>query len=52
MSSYKLSYFNLTALGEPIRMLFNYGEINFEDNRFERDDWPNIKPSMFIFFSF
>lgn len=42
--SYKLTYFNLTALGEPIRMLFNYGGIAFEDDRFEQEQWPEIKP--------
>lgn len=42
---YKLTYFNVTALGEPIRMLFNYGGIAFEDDRFEIEQWPEIKPS-------
>lgn len=43
--SYKLLYFNFTGRGEPLRLLLAYGGIPFEDNRFEWDDWPKIKPS-------
>jgi len=46
MSSYKLTYFNVTALAEPIRFLLSYLNIDFEDYRFERDQWPAIKPTM------
>lgn len=42
---YKLTYFNLTGLGEPIRYLLSYGNLQFEDNRIEFADWPKIKPS-------
>jgi len=45
MSSYKLTYFNFTGLAEPIRFLLSYLNIDFEDNRFEREQWPSIKPS-------
>jgi len=45
MPSYKLSYFNITALGEPIRFLLNYGGVDFVDNRFESEEWPKIKPT-------
>ncbi|CAG9865474.1 unnamed protein product [Phyllotreta striolata] len=45
--SYKLTYFNLTALGEPIRLILHYGKINFEDNRIEYgDDWPTVKQTL------
>ncbi|VVC36045.1 Thioredoxin-like fold,Glutathione S-transferase, N-terminal,Glutathione S-transferase, C-terminal- [Cinara cedri] len=44
--SYKLTYFDVTALAEPIRFLLSYLEIDFEDNRFQREQWPSIKPTM------
>jgi hypothetical protein len=43
---YKLTYFSVTALGEPIRWLLSYGGVEFEDFRFESEQWPQIKPSM------
>ncbi|KAL6268618.1 hypothetical protein P5V15_001750 [Pogonomyrmex californicus] len=46
MPSYKLIYFPVTALAEPIRFLFSYANIDFVDERFDRDDWPKIKPTM------
>lgn len=48
MSSVKLTYFQLKALGEPIRWLLKYGNIDFEDQRIEFADWPNIKPNIFF----
>ncbi|XP_031842255.2 glutathione S-transferase-like [Nomia melanderi] len=44
MPTYKLSYFPVSALGESIRWLLAYGGIEFEDIRFNVDDWPSIKP--------
>lgn len=43
--TFKLRYFNLKALGEPIRMLFAYGNVDYEDIRVESSDWPSLKPS-------
>ncbi|XP_023313068.1 glutathione S-transferase-like isoform X1 [Anoplophora glabripennis] len=43
--AYKLTYFDFTALGEPIRFLLSYGGIEFEDNRIQRANWPALKPS-------
>lgn len=43
--TYKLTYFNIQLLGEPIRMLLSYGGLNFEDVRIEQEDWPALKPS-------
>lgn len=48
MPSYKLTYFPVKALAEPIRFLLSYAGIDFEDDRFNRDDWPKIKPGMCI----
>nr|ACP27598.1 glutathione S-transferase [Chironomus tentans] len=46
MPVYKLHYFNITALGEPIRFLFHYGGIEFEDIRYNSEDWPAVKNNM------
>lgn len=46
MPQYKLTYFPVKALGEPIRFLFSYGGVEFEDFRFDREDWPKLKPDM------
>ncbi|OAD57199.1 Glutathione S-transferase [Eufriesea mexicana] len=45
MPSYKLTYFPVKGLGEPIRFLFSYAGIPFEDDRFTTEDWPKIKPT-------
>ncbi|XP_066998890.1 glutathione S-transferase [Anabrus simplex] len=42
---YKLTYFNAKALAEPIRFLFAYGGLEFEDVRISTKDWPNHKSS-------
>ncbi|KAK2712883.1 hypothetical protein QYM36_011548 [Artemia franciscana] len=42
--TYKLTYFNLRAKGEPIRLILAYGNIQYEDNRIEFSDWPALKP--------
>ena len=39
MPSYKLHYFNVTGIGEPIRFLLSYVNANFEDRRIEIEDW-------------
>lgn len=46
MPSYKVIYFNVKALAEPMRMILSYGKIDFEDERIERENWPALKPSM------
>jgi glutathione S-transferase len=43
MAKYKLTYFNLKALGEPIRFLLHYGKIEYEEVRIEIEDWPKHK---------
>lgn len=47
MSQYKIIYFNVKALAEPMRFLLSYGNINFEDVRVEKEDWPALKPSKY-----
>ncbi|XP_011698169.1 PREDICTED: glutathione S-transferase-like [Wasmannia auropunctata] len=46
MPSYKLTYFHLTALAEPIRLVFNYAGIEFVDERIDKNDWPKLKQTM------
>ena len=44
--TYKLYYFPNRALAEPIRLLFAYKGIQYEDIRIEWDDnWPKISSS-------
>lgn len=47
--THKLTYFNFKGLAEPIRFLLNYGGIEFEDVRIDRENWPQIKESVFLF---
>ncbi|XP_034250056.1 glutathione S-transferase-like [Thrips palmi] len=43
---YKLHYFNVTALGEPVRYLLAYGKADWEDIRYEAEDWEKVKAKM------
>jgi len=43
--TYKLTYFNVKGLGEPIRFLLSYGGVEFEDHRIDKEEWPQLKPS-------
>lgn len=43
--TFKLRYFNIKGLAEPIRFVLAYAGQEYEDIRVSHDDWPNIKPS-------
>ena len=43
MPNYKVIYFNVKALAEPLRFLLSYGNIDFEDIRVSREEWPTLK---------
>ncbi|XP_034241044.1 glutathione S-transferase-like [Thrips palmi] len=44
--SYRLHYFALAGLGEPVRYLLHYGRIPFEDVRIDAKQWPEHKKKM------
>ncbi|KAK3930082.1 Glutathione S-transferase [Frankliniella fusca] len=43
---YKLHYFDVTALGEPIRFLLAYGNLDWEDIRYDDAKWAEAKNKM------
>jgi len=43
MAEYTLKYFNVKGLSEPIRFIFAYADIPFNDVRIEKKDWLRIK---------
>ena len=45
MTNYKLTYFNFRGRGEIIRLVFTAAGVAYEDNRIERERWPELKPS-------
>lgn len=49
MPEYKIQYFNVKALAEPLRFLLSYKNIPFEDVRIQKEDWPAIKNCKFKF---
>jgi glutathione S-transferase len=44
MSTYKLHYFNIRGRAEFVRLIFAAAGQQYEDIRFESDQWPLIKP--------
>jgi len=43
MPQYKLHYFNLRGRAELARLVLHQAGVEFEDYRFERADWPQLK---------
>nr|QJE50396.1 glutathione S-transferase sigma [Diaphanosoma celebensis]QST14966.1 GSTsigma1g protein [Diaphanosoma celebensis] len=46
MPEYKLVYFNARGWAELARLVMHYAGVEFEDFRFERDEWPQYKEKM------
>jgi len=42
---YKLTYFNSRGLAEPIRWILAMAGVQYEDNRIEKEQWPELKPT-------
>ncbi|KAK5971310.1 Glutathione S-transferase protein [Trichostrongylus colubriformis] len=42
--TYTLHYFDVRGRGEPIRLIFVYHGIEYEDHRIQLDEWPAQKP--------
>jgi prostaglandin-H2 D-isomerase / glutathione transferase len=49
MAPTKLSYFNITGLGEPIRYLLSYGGVEFEDDRHTHESFAPLKDRKLFF---
>lgn len=47
--SYKLTYFDINARGEPARLIFTAAGVKFTDNRVKFEDWPALKQSKLPF---
>jgi len=43
MTTYKLTYFDLRGAAEPIRLLFAYAGVSYEDIHIESKKWPELK---------
>lgn len=43
---YKLRYFDIRGRGEPLRIIFHYAGVEFEDERIQFPDFPSIKPTL------
>lgn len=47
-STFKLYYFNIQALAEPIRYIFAYGGQKYEDVRVTKEEWGKFKSSEYL----
>ena len=53
MPSYKVTYFNIQGLAEPIRFILSHAGVEFEDVRIDKEkDWPQLKPSEYLITSY
>ncbi|CAL8146161.1 unnamed protein product [Orchesella dallaii] len=43
LDNYKLTYFDLRGIAEPIRLIFRYTNVPFEDHRVTPETWKDVK---------
>ncbi len=43
MDIYKLTYFNLRGVAEPIRLIFKYANVALEDVQIDCKKWNDVK---------
>ena len=43
MSNIKLTYFNLRGRAELARLILAQAEVEYEDKRIQREEWPTLK---------
>ena len=41
-----IHYFDVYNRAEPARMLLTHAGVSFKDNRFQMEDWSELKPTM------
>ena len=44
MPSYKVYYFNARGFGEMLRLAFAEAGVEYEDVRYNHEEWPKHKP--------
>lgn len=44
----KITYFDITGKAELLRLILSAGNMDFEDIRIKKEDWPALKPSKWI----
>jgi hypothetical protein len=52
MTNYKLIYFDARGICEPIRLLFHYAHVPFDDVRISRKQWLALKDSNYKFYNY
>ena len=45
MPTYKLTYFNVRSRAEPIRLMFAFAGVEYDDIRVGKEEWAKMKPA-------
>ena len=52
MAKLKLTYFNGKGRAEAARLILAQAGVDYEDDRIEFEDWPELKSSIFYIYIF